>query len=372
MGQSISIMYSDPLWLSPRQAFMGNLADKLNSYTDVIVAQGGYDSASIELVSFKEDLEDWIENGLGRHIEVYNPSLDKRWEGFANEVVVTIGPLSLTIGPLLNVVNRAHLQYVDFTTKKDDTTATSNDTDSQDLFGIRYQVLSTGEVSSTNASSILSTFIAESRYPELSQALAQAGELSVVINCLGYYHLLDYPYNNATDNTYTLLEKLQEVMETDPNTLFSTDYTQMDANTLSVYETEDSDREAWEIIKDLVAMGPDSGNNRMIFGIYEDRTAYYNEVEQVVTYTQRLDDIGVNLRGLAGEVIDPWDILPGKWIEFTDFLVGNTVDLSLIRSDPRLMFIESVSYTASYDVQLSGGKTDTLPQQLAKLGLGGL
>ncbi len=58
------------------------------------------------------------------------------------------------------------------------------------------------------------------------------------------------------------------------------------------------------------------------------------------------------------------------YLFFSDLLTGRTLPTEL-RTDPRYMFIETVQYRAPNQLQLMGGKTDRLPQMLARLGLGG-
>ena len=62
---------------------------------------------------------------------------------------------------------------------------------------------------------------------------------------------------------------------------------------------------------------------------------------------------------------------PGKWLMFTDFLIGQAEELNL-RNDPRAMFIETVKYTAPWSLQLKGGAVDTIDAVVAQLGLSGI
>ncbi len=80
----------------------------------------------------------------------------------------------------------------------------------------------------------------------------------------------------------------------------------------------------------------------------------------------------MNLKNAAGGFVDPWDVKVGEWIQFTDLDVCQTLSTDSFRDDSRMMFIEGLSYTAPYTLQISGGKVDTLTQQLNKLGLGSI
>jgi hypothetical protein len=72
---------------------------------------------------------------------------------------------------------------------------------------------------------------------------------------------------------------------------------------------------------------------------------------------------------LGGAAVKPWRVLPGKWLQVTDFLPGSSY--ATLLEDPRCMFIERVSFSIPWDVQLQGGDTDTAPQVLAQQGLAG-
>ena len=106
-------------------------------------ALGGYYKANASFQVNQQLAEEWIEYGLGRHVETYGPHLDVIWEGFVNKVTATLGPLTFSIGPLLNIGNRVKVAYstVDYTVSPPlagvaTSTAVTNDTTSQDLYGI--------------------------------------------------------------------------------------------------------------------------------------------------------------------------------------------------------------------------------------------
>lgn len=369
---SIILKYSEPIWKSNRNPNTARFTDGVSSYTDTTSVTIGYDNASFSINDTINELENWIIDGLGRHIECFTEANTKRWEGFVNQVQVSLGALSYTRGPLLSVTNKSLLRYVDFTSGNSSSTSFLEDAESQALFGVREKIISTGRVSSTTASNILNTYLRENKYPESTQSLGDGGTLNIQISCLGYGHMLDYSYNNSGTSTYTASEKIVDVLEEEPNSIFSTDYSRIEENTLSVFEFEDGDRTASDVIKSIVSIGDDTTNNRMIFGIYEDRIAEYRTIPSTILYTQRLNDVGVNLKSSVSDEVKPYDVKVGQWVRFTDFLVGKDVPTSTFKEDPRVMFIESVTYTAPYGISISGGKTDTLTQQLAKLGLGGI
>jgi hypothetical protein len=371
--QNISIQYGNPLWKSPRRGYIGILTDVADSYTDTVDVKGGYISASMTINEKPDAINDWIEHGIGRHIECHNPSNIERWRGFVNEVVISLGGISFTRGPLINIINKANVKYTDFTTGAPATTGYGSDTTSQAKYGIWTKIVDSGRMSSTNATKIRDTLLAENAYPASPPSFSRTSNLSLTLNCLGYWSMMNFPYNNIVSalNTYTLREKLIDLIEAEPNGVISRNTFYLTTNGLSVGECEDKSRPANEIIKELVALGAETTNDRMIFGVYENGICYYQQVPARVEYRHQLSDPGISIKTTTGKDVEPYDVKPGKYLEFTDFLPGLSTPAD-IRQDLRTMFIETVTFTAPDDLQLAGAKSETLPQRLAKLGLGGI
>jgi len=68
-----------------------------------------------------------------------------------------------------------------------------------------------------------------------------------------------------------------------------------------------------------------------------------------------------------GATVDPWDVLPARWVFLYSFLPGRGQPAAL-RDDPRFLFIESVRFSAPSTVQISGQKVSRIPQMIARLG----
>lgn len=377
----MSISAFDPL-VSGNALVDDSLGDKLDSgtYSHTISALGGYDSALIKIVDQQVNLEDWLANGLMRHIEVYNPSLVKIWEGFVNQIDIVLGGLSVTRGPLLQVSNNVALTYstVDTTVSPPAigmraTTAFSADASSQALYGVLESVLSAGGVSATEATTVRDVFLNENKNPQTSQRLnVGGGGITLSLQCLGYSHLFKkYVYNQtASTGTVNLSDALAAIIAADPNSIFSTSTSKITANTLQVKQYLNDNAAAWPLIQGLVARG-DSSDNRYIFGIYNGRVPEYGAIPTDFEYQQRLSDPAQRIETPQGIEVRPWDIRAGKWLFVPDFLIGQ-VQQSDLRLDPRMIFIESLTYTMPWGLQIQGGKTDKLSQKLAKLGLGGI
>lgn len=351
--------------LSPR-----NLGNFVKSYSHQIDAFGGYKTARISLAGNEQDIQHWADAGLSRHIETYSDDGKLIWEGFVNSVTIGFGPLQLTIGPYVEICNRVYAKYSDFSTGAGVLTSTAENLTSQRSYGIRSRVISVGQVSSTNADKIRDTYLNENMRPKISQSLGSASGVSIDLDCLGYADLLDFSYFNATGGTYTLREKIIDILDSEPNSVFSTDYSNLAVNTLSVATTESDGKKGIDLIKELVNMGDDGTNARAIFGVYSGRKARYEIDNQQVFYYQRLKD-GATIRNVAGNIIPVYDILPGKWIKFLDFNPSLSSSVDTV-DNPSYMFIESVSFEAPDRISLTGGNAETLAQRLGKLGVTGI
>jgi hypothetical protein len=280
------------------------------------------------------------------------------WEGFVNEISVSTGVLTTKIGSLTNVANRVIGIYSDLQTGDRKVTAAASETVSQAKYGIFDKVISIGSASETNANEIRDVYLADHAYPRLTQSLADGSEISIELNCVGYINLLNYPYNNASEITYTLRERIIHILAADPNGVFSTDYSGIEPNTLEISIAEAENRLAYDIIKELVALGADSTAEKMLFGIYQNRKGVYKPVPATVKYTQKLSDYKISLTDDTGSAEDPWDIEVGNWVHLMEL---GSIEPNNLNSNPATMFIESIQFTAPYSVVISGSQVEKLP-----------
>lgn len=376
----ISIAAFEPLLAGKTALVDDSIASKAVSYDQEVVANGGYWAAGISFVSPIEELNDWLVAGLARHIVVKNQAQVAIWEGVVNQVSVNFGGISITVGPLLDTINRLAVVYQTVTYNTNPpvggqraVTAESNNTDSQAKYGILQGTLSGGTGTATEMEQVRDTYLAEYGWPRTSQTVNLSGtsEPSVKLECAGYARLLEkYVYTQTTNaGTDDADDKIQLILAAEPNSLFS-DYSRLDANTLQVREYENEDTTAWELIKDVVARG-DASDNRWIFGVYANRQPRYNQVPTSIAYDYTQSDAGLNIHAYSSQqVIYPWDVGAGKWLRLSNVLPNASVSSDFNR-DPRIMFIESARYTAPMGLSLNGGKTFKVSQQLARLGLGG-
>ena len=375
----LTITAKTPLWRSGIDVW--EITKQERDYTHTIQALGGYWSAQFTIRGGRSLMDDWLQDGLGRHIEVFDDSLSKIWEGFVDRVTVNYGPLSAVRGPLLDVANRVWVAYSTVEYDEDDnpivgtrtTTTRNNDTDSQTLWGILPKLLSTGGVEAGQAEIIRDTYAANHSLPRTSKQVNSdaRGETGITVDCLGYAHWFNWVYALDTGGNMNASAKIIDILGDTPNVAwlaFNTSH--VDANALQVPAWEDEDKLAWSVIKDIVARG-DTTYNRWLFGIYDNLEAWYHAAPTAVEYQQRLSQPKSMVEYVDGHEVYPWNVRPGKWLMFPDFLIGQAPSLDL-RDDPRAMFLESVTFRAPATLQMRGGDVDTIEALVAQLGLSGI
>lgn len=378
--RSISVQAYEPL-TGDTTVVVAEFSTQITAYEHEILAFGGYWSARITLEDDQIDMEDWYERGLGRRIVTYSPDGVIIWEGVVNTIRLNLGGLAASIGPYLDVANKVRLvySYIDTTqtlpvTGLRLTTDFASNTASQTRYGIFEKILSSGGATPTTADQIRDTYLAENTRPGRSQELSigAGGGQSMELECIGVVQYLEnYTYSSTTTGTQNASAKVQAVLDADPNSFIAQTFTFIDSNTLAVHAYDNDNRTAWNVIKETVALG-DASDNRWLFGIYAGRLAYYQQMVEQTDYMQSLSDPGQKVYAPGGATIDPWYILPGKWLQVLDFMIGRIPDSTSLRDDPRYLFIESVTFRAPQQVMLRGGRVSRLEQKLARLGLAGI
>lgn len=386
MPLGVSVVFYDAIVRGKNP--LGNITqDMIGSYSHKLSAFGGFDTAKIEIGGNINVIEDWISNGIGRHIEVYSQDNALVWEGFVDQINIDVAGVSMTRGPMLDVCNRASVMYtpiLDTTTDPQllgTTTETTiaEDAPSQELYGIMENILSGGNMvddgTTNDAEYVRDVYLMDSKNPKTTSniTIGATGKTGISLECKGYFHILDkYVYNDGTYNySVTCTAKLQNVLGADPNAIISTDYSMIGSNLALTHGLEYTNRTAKDIISEILTFG-DGDDMRWLFGIYEDVRPYYWEVPSEAEYQYSIYGENNVIRTMSGIVVHPWSVRPGKWVFISDFLAGRLDGFVDLREDSRAVFIESVSFTAPYSVTLSGENVGTLSQVLARLGYGGI
>lgn len=366
---------------------MFGLTRELAGLSRTVNAFGGYGPASLNLTAGVYDLYDWVQDGLGRDIAVFDGDGQSIYNGFVDKVTLNTGVVSITRGPLSNVANRVSAMYVPIIDDTVDPPVLGNRTEttiaedgiSQGKYGIIERVLSLGNCLDADATQIRDTYLEENREPETSQQVSLygggGGDLTLTVECLGYADWLDLlVYNDTTTNlSVELTTKLLSILTAEQavNGLFSTDTSMVKWNAVLTSSYEGENRTPMAIIKALAAYGGGS-DERWLFGVYDNRRVYYNAIPTTIEYQHRIMSSSQVIQRPDESKVQPWSVMPGKWLFMPDLLTGFAGDPLDLKADPRATFIESVTYTAPYGLTISGSKVNTLPQRLSKLGLGGV
>ena len=357
--------------------YLGRI-ERFSSYSHELNAIGGMISCTISFAVSHPEAEEWYENGLGRVIKVNDEAGMCCFYGMVNQITLNAGGLNEVIGPLFDIANRVSGVYTprDFSVYPpvDGTqtvTLIAEDSDSQNEYGIIEKVITIGTTTEENANKIRDVFLNENKYPKTSGDLALSTNAlqytSISLDVVGLYEWLKhYVYNdNSTDVDY-LSEKIIDILQADPNSFISTDYSYIQSNSYLTPLAETKNRYAWDILQELINLGNDTTDDRRVIGIYEDGKVVYELPDKTITYYHRLSD---NIQGIftvGGSLVRPWLVRPAKWIHLTDFIPGRFVDAPSF-DDPRNKFIERVSYSAPYSVTLGGGVRDLVNQMIAKI-----
>lgn len=365
-------------------------------YTHSIEAVGGFDTAGMEIVADLTGVTDWFENGLGRHVVAYGEGGVVAWEGFVNQIDVTIGNLDMTVGPLMEVSNKVKVKYQTISWDIPDTpvrgiakeTSFATDATSQRRYFVLEQILNIGEASENlgQPEDVRDTYITEYAYPKVTQnvSLRGEGEPSVSLSCLGYHHLLSrfYYSNTGSSTSVNASAKIEDVISAEPNGIADRNYlANLETNTTPVSDHEEGDKTGWDVITDTISFGNQS-QRRYIFGIEEHQRMYGYSIDPT---PDRVDyEIGARetTRGLrhygSGGYTAPELVRPGKWVFISDFMAADYTsptaggNIIPIYRFPYYMFIESVTYSAGGDLQIASGAVESVDRAIAQIGLEGL
>lgn len=378
-SQTFKISYYDRLTKSG--LWLDDVDISLESWQHSISAFGGFDSASFSISDSKEAMEDWLQNGLFRPIQVHDNNLELIWEGFVNNITLNQAGLSISNGPVTSIANRVYAIYsgVDVSVYPPEIgvrkkTPTFDNTLSQDEWGIWFEILSLAGVTDSNADQLIEMYLTEHNQPDSNGNFSfSGGDISLSMECLGWSKTLNYPVN-ITDSSglVDISTRIQEIILAQPNDWISDNFTEISDNTSTVPYYENDDQLALEQIRGLVAMG-DADYNRHLFGVYENRQATYAPHSDQIDYVIELSDPRQLVKNAAGAVIDPWQVRPGKWVFFSDFM-PNLGPPSDFYRDPRMLQIEQVQFDTRtpFAIQLVGGHTSKYEQRSARLGLRGM
>lgn len=374
----LSFLVTDGPWRGSNR-FVDHSQD-VTSYDHSHAAMGGFWTANLTMRLPLAELEDWLENGVGRQVQVKGRGTKIAWEGLVNRVTMNVGGYNMNVGPYLDIANKVKLAYSIFlqlgggnATGIRVATDYTSDALSVARYGILAKVFSVGGVDTSAVANLQALLLERYSQPPRSEDLNLPGDTGLTyfdlkLECVGYAHLFQkYSYNSATTGTQNLSAKLTAIVAAEPNGLFSSSVT---TNTIQVPAYENDDAEAWGLIKSMIAMG-DVSLNRYSFGVYENRRAVYKPVSNSVVYIRPLREGAAVIQDAQGGLLQPWEVRPGGYVLVTDLLPGKPTAATL-NDDRRAIYADTVQYRMPDSLVINGAHSFKVEQRLAQLGISGV
>lgn len=374
----------EPLAINTGSAYGGpsrNInGDIIQSYQHRITMGVGFDTAEVSFPVKLASLHDWIDGALGRDITVYDESLSTVWNGFVNEVSINLGPSEIRLGPLSDIANKVRVLYQGISwdvtppipASQEVTAYATNDASIDQYFTSEFTV-SGGQGTSTEMLAIRDLYLQEHAWPATRQDVSIPGgnPPNVTLSCLGYAHTLDFYYytNDTASGLVNASQKVSDVISADPNSFLSVG--DIETNTFQVPDYEDGFSTARTIVDHVLSYG-DSSNNRYLFGVYENREARYKKISSLISLGIEVTTRHPTVHpvGNPGINIPQTQVRPGTWARILDLPgVAGPDYRDDDRANPKVIFIESVEFSAPNSLTITSSKFDAVAAMLARIGL---
>ena len=192
--------------------------DKFNIQSVITRDMGGFWSAKFNILQPRKNYAlQMLANGPGRSVTLFNERSLPVWEGFVSKVVVNTGAAS-AFNDIQPVANDVWVRYRDFTTGNLSRSAHATHTNSQNKYGQKDWVLSGGQLRSAVADQKAENYLdlnfwATPQLDNFEIGGRGAGEIDLQIQCLGWWHTLDWRVYNQTilvveANAATVVEQI--------------------------------------------------------------------------------------------------------------------------------------------------------------------
>lgn len=361
--------------------FVDDLTGNHQNYTHTITAVGGYDSAGFSIRGTRDYLQDWFDDGLMRRVCLINPEGIISWEGFVSRMTFNNGnsPETKSIEPLYN---RIYMRYAPLDLSvfppvaSDPITLILDNIASQIKYGIKAGTISGGERAASTAyewaTTVLEYSSAENSLHGETVNTSGGGEMSLEVECKGYYHTLKWiPYICTKTGYIQANQVIQEILEY-YNLInqgwISQDFGWIDWNFRTARRGRNELKSCWDEILDIIKEGGKGDTERWVGGLYQNRQMIYKAAEDYLglyatyeeVYRSMSDPAQFIFDSATGTEIKPWDMVPDRIFKTVDARAG---------SEAYLKYIEQVVFTEPYGLQLVGGDDMRLDVFLAQRGL---
>ena len=340
-------------------------------YKHQIDAMGWFDSMRCEIPVTKYEGENFIQDYLGNEVRVYFDNPNRiAWEGFINRISLRRGGI-VTTRSLDNMTNRVQVLYDNpaATPQQTRSTEITND-DSISVYGSKTGIFEAGTQrgAQTLTTGIGAKKLAQLAWPAMSSAIDTSGNISLEIECLGFYHTLEWDKfvvgNPTVEAVGLVVARYLYGSSGSPLTGYNSSNTSGNGNGLFYVDTDSSLWNAntsynairenrsstiWEKLVKMTEAG--DGSDDWLVGIAPTdnnlgyRRAYYREANTSVKYVTYLRD-GLQIRTPYGNIVQPWEVEPDGKIRIADLSIFSRRRFS---TEPslRTMWIKKISYDAA-------------------------
>lgn len=367
-------LYSPGTGGAPSSTLLVDLAQRIDDLTFSTSARFGFESASVSLVTPVEEALmmalQWLMHGL----VISGPDGTVCWEGFLHGVELQAGQKRRSIS-LEGLANRVRTRYTTVLGTPG-TTGTYSNTTSQGIYGVKDAVLDLPETTTTAARNYAQAFLAANAYPKsipASDAYTGAlGDIRVTLSFVGWWDTLKWLLtSNTTTSTAVTTTQVTDLLTAYnlTNAFFGTSTANVTASGVSDTQYIEANTTYFDKVQRLLEQG-NSSNQRLAWGIYEDRTLYVSAwagaTPDTVTYYESIRDGLIYSSG--GAVVAPWDVRPNAMVETMEFL--DPAPVSTAPDSAARFFCERTTCSVSRDrigVTLEPTDTDNLSARLARL-----
>lgn len=318
-------LYEPGLAGIPGGNYIGDYGGRAESYTHSIVDQGGFESMTVSFKGTMYEALNWLQNGLGRSVEVCNPDAFRVWEGQLVGVSARVGQKSASVS-LDAMCNRVRCVFTT-TLGTPGTTVAVSSTGSQGIYGVKDRVVSlpaSDQTSATNKANIVLAAYAYPKSNEATQAMTGAiGDITITLNFAGWYTTLGWLItSNTTTSTAVTTTQVGTLLTTAAATNAFIDTST--ANITPVSNVSPQFIAASTTIREAIEarLNQGDGTNPIAWGVYEKRqfyvTPWAGATPTVITYQEFAGDARIYNLGRA--VVQPWDVRPNANSQVVDLM----------------------------------------------------